>query len=209
MIWGAAATSGIVASQLAKASGLKVIGVASEKNFEYIKSRGVDIAVNREHPEEVISLARKHKARYAIDCVGLETSTHASHALADGGTLVTLVKSPKKMPPGTSVKEIAIKRFHEDRVWAEDMIDLSEKLLQEKRLLPPRLRLVESGMAGVSNGLHLLQTDQISGEKVVVNVHETPKETSKRPLSCPPASFSRPSTPTGVHEPHKRQRIVV
>lgn len=208
LIWGAAATSGILASQLAKASGLRVIGVASKKNFEYIRSRGVDVAIDRENPEEVNRIAKKYAVSYAIDCVGKETSTYAIDCLTAGGTLVALVKRPMNVPENIDVKEILIKKFHENRVWAETVVQSAEKLLEDKELLPPRVRRVGSGIAGIGAGLQLLQDGHISGEKVVVSVRETPVEKLQRLVSSPRATTSRPSTPVGAHEHIKRQKLV-
>lgn len=210
LIWATASTAGILATQLAKASGFRVIGVSSTANFAYTKDRGVDITLDREEPEEVVRRVRPLNIKYAIDCVGSETAGYAARALGSGGTLVALVKPPKQVPENVNVTDILIKKFHEDRDWGDSLMRFAEVLLQDKRILPPRLRIVDAGLAGIPKGLGLLQDDLISGEKVVVRVCDTPKESEKRgpPISRPTTPVSRPNTPSGL-DSMKRRRVLV
>lgn len=207
LIWATASSAGILTTQLAKASGLRVLGVSSKANFEYTKSLGVDIALDREDPEEVVRVAKSYNIKYAVDCVGPETSAFAVSALAPGGTLVALVKGPKEVPEDIKVKSILIKRFHEDRAWGEDLMQFSEALLADRRLRPPRIRLVENGFAGIHKGLELLQNNEISGEKVVVRARDTPRESHKRTISGSSTPIAEAATPVHNREVTKRQKI--
>lgn len=209
LIWASASSAGIIATQLAKHAGLRVIGVCSKNNFEYTKSRGVDIALDREDPERVVQVARARGIKFAIDCVGSETAAHAARALQDRGILVPLVKAPQEMPRGVISKEILIKKFHEDPVYAEGLIRFSESLLLDRALSGPRIRIVGAGLAGIPAGLGLLQKNQISGEKVVVRMRDTPTEQPKRARSRAETPLSRPLTPNGSLETsaNKRQRV--
>ena len=213
LIWASASSAGIVTAQLAKLAGLCVIGVSSKSNFEYTKEHGVDITLDRADPEEVVRTATKLGIDFAVDCVGAETAAYAARCLSPGGALVALVKPPKEEYPEIRITDILIKKFHEDRHWGDNLMRFTEFLLAEKKLNPPRLRHVESGIAGIPEGLKLLENNQISGEKVVVKVSETPatSKISKRavPSSRPTTPVSRPGTPSRMDAGTKRRRIVV
>ncbi|ORY80859.1 chaperonin 10-like protein [Protomyces lactucae-debilis] len=215
LIWGGASTAGLVALQLAKQAGLRVLTVSSTKNFSYLIQYGADLTLDRHTPEQVVEVAHRYGVRYAIDCVGAETTAFAARAVAPlGGTVVGLVKLPSQenLPAGVTAETILIKRFHEDRVYGDTLMRLTEELLKQGKLRAPRIRLVSGGLAGIPQGLQLLQDNQISGEKVVVKVSETPRpaQASSHVGSASGTTAvarSRPGTPKVEHV--QRQSLTV
>ncbi len=76
--------TGLYAAQLARASGVRVVAVASQGNFEYLRSLGVSVCVDRHQPASAIldnisaELSAREEASCAIamDCVSSSTPTY-------------------------------------------------------------------------------------------------------------------------------------
>lgn len=96
LIFGGGAITGIYAAQLAHLSGVKVLSVASPDNFEYLRSVGVDVTVDRYGSEQDILKHVQQAVQggddnnddnstgqllYALDCVGSTTASLCQRAL--------------------------------------------------------------------------------------------------------------------------------
>jgi len=90
MILGAAGNVGAYAVQLAARAGLHVIAVAKEKETDYVRSLGAEIAVNSQIG---ISEDTVPSVDLLIDTVGGETRERSLRGLKPGGVLVTVVSS--------------------------------------------------------------------------------------------------------------------
>lgn len=92
LIQGAAGGVGHVAVQLAKLRGARVIGTAS-KNFEALKSLGVDQAINYTTTkfEDVV-----HNVDVVLDTVGGEILERSFKTLKPGGILVSAAQQPSE-----------------------------------------------------------------------------------------------------------------
>jgi NADPH:quinone reductase-like Zn-dependent oxidoreductase len=173
LIWGGATTTGMIATQLANQMGLRVIAVSSLHNAEYLYSNGAEIVLCRLKEEETVERIKEYGAEMGLDCVGAHTAGLAARALKEKGRLVCLVQPPKAVVP-LQVSQLLIKRFHEDLGYGERLMALVTKLLESGRLKAPRLRIIGGGLAGIADGLNVMRKGEISGEKVVVRVAETP-----------------------------------
>ncbi len=91
LIHAAAGGVGSMAVQLAKAKGAYVIGTASGKNEDFVKSLGADefIDYTKEKFEDVAE-----DADVVLDTIGGETQERSFQTLKKGGFLVTLVQPP-------------------------------------------------------------------------------------------------------------------
>jgi NADPH:quinone reductase-like Zn-dependent oxidoreductase len=90
MILGAAGNVGAYAVQLAARAGLHVIAVANEKESDYVRSLGAEIAVNSQIG---ISEDTVPSVDLLIDTVGGETRERLLRGLKPGGVLVSVVSS--------------------------------------------------------------------------------------------------------------------
>lgn len=109
LVYGGGAVTGLYAAQLAHLSGLKVLSVASPENFEYLKSIGVDVCIDRYQSSEEILNEIAHATSgadlaFAIDCVGSATATLCQRALSrptndpseEPARLICLAGNPKR-----------------------------------------------------------------------------------------------------------------
>lgn len=88
LILGIAGGVGSSAAQVAKARGAYVIGTASARHNDYLKSIGVDEVIDY---SRVDFAERVRNVDFVLDTVGGENTTRAIKTLKKGGMLVTLV----------------------------------------------------------------------------------------------------------------------
>lgn len=62
----------------------------------------------------------------------------------------------------------------EDKAFAEKFLALAEPLLRDGKVKPHPFKVGMLGLKGVLDGLELMKSGTISGEKLVYNVTETP-----------------------------------
>ena len=93
LIHAASGGVGSMAVQLAKAKGVYVIGTASERNKEFVKSLGADefIDYTKTNFEEVVK-----EVDVVFDTVGGDTLKRSYQVLKKGGFLVTIVEQPSQ-----------------------------------------------------------------------------------------------------------------
>jgi NADPH:quinone reductase-like Zn-dependent oxidoreductase len=89
---GIAGGVGSAAAQIAKAQGAYVIGTASAKHHAYLKSIGVDEAID--YTQVKFEDAVKQPVDVVIETVGAETATRALKILKKGGILFSVAGSP-------------------------------------------------------------------------------------------------------------------
>ena len=171
LVWGASSVTGMMATQFAKQSGLRVFAVAGLQNAAELHKLGADRILDRSEPEHVITEAQKLPIYLGVDCVGQETATYAIRAQQLGGKLVYLVKKPKQgivEEMKAQVTDILIKRFHEDEGYGRFLTDHISRSLLCRSIRPVRHELVERGFEAVEHGLERLRQNQVSGRKLVV-----------------------------------------
>ncbi len=107
LIHAASGGVGLFAVQFAKAVGATVIGTASGKNEEFVRSLGVDTFVDYT-TTRFEDIAKNVDVVY--DAVGAETATRSLAVLKPGGTLICIAGEPK---PEDAAKypEVVIKHF--------------------------------------------------------------------------------------------------
>lgn len=95
LILGASGGVGSFAIQLAKSKGANVIGVASEKNFEYMKELGADETISYEVSDiaESVQKVVTEDVDLIFDCSRGDALQKSINALKDGGKLVSITKS--------------------------------------------------------------------------------------------------------------------
>ena len=171
LIWGASCVTGMMAIQLARYSGLRVFAVAGLQNAPELYRLGADQVLDRHRPDETIAEARKLPISLGIDCVGQETATCAVQALQPGSRLAYLVKQPDTHVTDerkVTATDILIKRFHEDENYGRALVDFITRALFTRALRPARHEVVKGEINGLEEGLKKLQSQEVSGRKLVV-----------------------------------------
>ncbi|GAA5963726.1 hypothetical protein JCM21900_004112 [Sporobolomyces salmonicolor] len=186
LIYGAATTVGVYATQLAKKAGLYVVGVAS--STELAKSYGCD---------EVIDYRGKSTADLvdAIVAAGGGRIHHVYDAVSEGGTLETVSAALSRtgapgrfthvlpyseeqlaaLPQGVTAHHTSCNTAYEgDSDFAEHWFARVGEWIERGEFKSQRVTVVPGGLAGVEEGLRRLQQHEVKGEKLVYRIAETP-----------------------------------
>ncbi|CAG7968785.1 unnamed protein product [Penicillium olsonii] len=175
-IWGASTTTGLIALQLAKLAGLRVICVAdAARHGAKLIQSGADLLVDRQDPDRAVEVIRgvtEGKLRYAIDIVGRETATLLERTLNPDGHahLLGLSGLPKEQIPGIQYHTVPIKLFHTAPAVGEAMVCWLEELLQSTTLTLPEIVHAEGGLEGINAALETLRSGSVSGKRIVVDL---------------------------------------
>lgn len=185
--------SQIVSNILNFRSGLKATTVCSPHNFDLVKSYGADTVFDY-RSSTVVEDIRNHtrkSLKFVLDCISEPESMEFCYKVMGrtGGRYCAiepypefLHTKPRTVKPDwvfgpTSVGEAIdwAPPFHyevnpELRVWGVDWYITVQKLLDEGKLKPHPVRVVEGGFYGVKKGLELLKNKQVSGCKLICSL---------------------------------------
>ncbi|PKV76009.1 NADP-dependent oxidoreductase [Pontibacter ramchanderi] len=110
LILGGSGGVGSLGIQLAKARGATVIGVASEKNQDFMKELGADFTVD--YKSQDIGAAAKAIAPDGVDlifdCAGGDTLQQSLAALRPGGKLVSILHHGEGLAPSIDFKYVFV-----------------------------------------------------------------------------------------------------
>ncbi|KAI5952566.1 hypothetical protein KGF54_003433 [Candida jiufengensis] len=183
LIWGGATIVGIYLAQLAKLHGLKVISIASTTHEKYLKNIGVDHLINRHQSDEEILKKIEEglnggSINYSVDCVSKETAQKVLDILekinkpTDNKTKFSgIVGVPKQIPDSIELKEVIIKRFHEDKEFGSSFIKITSTFLKESKIKPTRYKQYKGGLEIIDDALNDLEKNGANGEKYVVSIN--------------------------------------
>jgi len=195
VVWGASSSVGLYAVQLAKIIGLRVIGVAGA-GCPMAKLAGADVVVDYRQGQtkaQILDALGGEKLKYAIDAVSENGTTLQLASLIDKdtkGAIIVLVLYPsEELPshieyPQTSVFSCygeeqkfgtrTIPASPEDKAFAIKFFDKIEEWLKEGKIKPNKITVVPNGLAGVPEGFRRMREKEVSGEKLVYRISETP-----------------------------------
>lgn len=174
----ASTTTGLVALQLAKLAGLRVICVADvARHGAKLLQSGADLLVDRHDTAravEIIIGVTGGKLRFAMDIVGKDTATLLQKALDSSGHshLLGLTGLPKEQVPGIHHHTVPIKLFHTAPAVGEAMVTWLEDLLSSDNLTLPEIIEAEGGLEGINAALEVLRSGSASGKRIVVGLGE-------------------------------------
>ena len=195
LVWGASGSVGFYAVQLAKLIGLKVIGVAGA-GTSIAKSAGADVVIDYRQGStkaQILEALNGEKLQYAFDGVSENGTYEQITELISSHTpdaRVVLVLYPSGDLPKyieyiqTSVFSIygedlkfgprTLPASPEDKAFGLEFYPTLEKWLEEGKIRPNKVTVVPGGWAGVSVGFRRMREKQVSGEKLVYRIAETP-----------------------------------
>lgn len=191
LIYGGSTATGVLAIQFAKLSGYKVYTTCSPRNFDLVKSLGADEVFDYKDPKSAAAIraATDDKLKLVLDTISLEsTAEYCGAAMSTtGGDYTALLAAGVKrenvnnhMTLGYTVVGEPFDKFGqswpaipENKEFAIKWWKIAEPFLAEGKIKVHTPKVNPGGLRGVLEGLELLRTDKVSGEKLVYNVAET------------------------------------
>ncbi|KAJ5110597.1 GroES-like protein [Penicillium argentinense] len=191
LVYGGATSSGIIAIQLLRVAGYRVIAVCSSRNFGFVKDLGAEVAFDY-HSDTCgkdIRAYTQDDLGYALDCISSTSSMGICYdALRSqpGAQYVSLDPFPdrvQRLRPEVAAEwilaftvtgeEVGLGgAFHRDPTPEDYEFGVSwcpkiDRMLEEGKLHPQQPTVVEGGLAGVADGLERLKKGEVHASKLV------------------------------------------
>ncbi len=174
-------------------SGYTVLSTCSPRNFEYVRSLGVDEVFDYRQPGVGSNIRKftQNKLKIAWDTVSkVESAKICAEALSSdpaGCRYASFLsnKCPREDIPsvGTNMYTVFGEYFRvgnleypasqEDFEWAKRFTALTEKLIAAGKLIPHKETIRKAGLEGVPLGLDDLKNNNYNGEKLVYRIADT------------------------------------
>ncbi|KAF9463953.1 chaperonin 10-like protein [Collybia nuda] len=180
-VFGGATSVGQYVIQFAKLSGFSpIITTASLKHEQHLKSLGATHIIDRHNPlsslpDEIAKITTK-PFEIVFDAISAsETQEAGYNILSEGGTMiVVLTTQVKSLTSGKNIIHVfGVFTLPETRELGVQFYSQLEAMLKEGVIRPNRVEVVPGGLNGVVPGLERLQSDQVSGTKLIVRPQET------------------------------------
>lgn len=173
----ASSNTGMMALQLAKLVGLRVVCIADlVRHGARLNQLGADLLVDRQdsiRATEIIRSVTKGQLRFGLDAVGKETAAYLQDSLQQQkdsrqAHLVGLTGLPKIVATGVKHHSVPIKLFHSTATIGEPIVVWLEELLLANVLIPPDVDVAAGGLEGINDALDQLRGGNVSGKRLVV-----------------------------------------
>ncbi|KAH3683272.1 hypothetical protein WICPIJ_005741 [Wickerhamomyces pijperi] len=182
LVWGASSGVGSYVLQLLRVYGYgKIIAVASEKHRSHLLKLGATHCIDRflsdEDLSKEVSKISDTGIDIGVDVVGKETSDKVIDLLnssesKESKVFVGVVSKPSKDKDldNILVRDVLIKRFHENKTYGSKLVEHTTDLLTKGKLYPQTNFKRYKGFEGIINGLRDLEKFGASNEKYVVEL---------------------------------------
>ncbi|KAL8747962.1 MAG: hypothetical protein Q9190_000226 [Brigantiaea leucoxantha] len=192
LVYGGSTATGTLAIQLLKLSGFQPIATCSPANFDLVTSYGADAVFDYRSPSCTadIKAHTKNSLKYVLDCISEPETMQFCYACIGrtGGRYTALEPYPSFLHTRPTVKpdwvlgpRLLGKRIGwgppfeqegdaETREFGLRWFRDAQKLLDEGKIKLHPLRSMPGGFQGVLDGMELLRTKQVSGQKLVYSV---------------------------------------
>ncbi|ETS86468.1 hypothetical protein PFICI_00296 [Pestalotiopsis fici W106-1] len=193
LVYGGSTSSGTLALQLLKLSGLKPIATASPKNFEMVKEYGAAEVFDYNSADFVANVKSytKNSLKYVIDCVSTAETMELCYACLGrtGGRLTTLEPPPSYIhtkPKRIHLDWVLGPALHgkaigwpppmqregdpELREYGKRWFTTVQGLLDQGKLKAHPLKMMAGGLEGVFEGTDLLRNNAVSGQKLIYRI---------------------------------------
>ncbi|KAK2609896.1 hypothetical protein N8I77_003368 [Diaporthe amygdali] len=190
LIYGGSTTTGLMAIQWAKLSGMEVVTTCSAKNFDLVKDRGADYVVDYHDAKDCVDKIRDitdGQLRLVFDCVGaFESPRICADAMSSIGegclyNSLSLTPFPREdvksiFTPGEAVlgeaRQVRGQVLPGDEELfkeTKNFLRLTERFFREGKIRPPPVEIVH-GMEEILDVMDDLKKWKISGKKMVARI---------------------------------------
>ncbi|KAF8975900.1 GroES-like protein [Cyathus striatus] len=182
VILGGASSVGQLAIQLARFSGFSpIITTASKKHEPFLKSLGVTHLIDRFIPlsslNSEVAQITSQPIKFVYDAISLPETQQAGYDLiAEGGKIVLVLHSQIQEAESSSKSIIltsSLPTAPQNVELVKEAYSILTVFLETERFVPNRVEVLPGGLSGVVGGLERLESDQVSGVKLVVHPEET------------------------------------
>lgn len=160
LILGASGGVGSFAIQLAKNRGAEVIGVASEKNHQYMKSLGADHTIDYENGD--IGAAAKEIAPEGVDlifdCTSGDTLRQSTKALKSSGKLVSILSQGEEVDEGIDFQFVFVEPNSKQLAHYRELVEEGKIKVQVSKVYP---------LEETADALEQIQTLHTTGKIVI------------------------------------------
>ncbi|GAW27277.1 putative zinc-binding dehydrogenase [Rosellinia necatrix] len=192
-VYGGSTATGTIAIQLLRLAGYEPIATCSPRNFELCRSRGASAAFDYASPDVVgdIKAHTRGRLKYVLDCIADIQSVDICYQAIQrpGGRYTSLelvpdellqkrraVKPAFVLAPEVYGEEIKLGGGYgrpanaDNRTLATRLFKSFQRLVDEQKIVPHPIQVLEGGLDGVVAGLDLLRSGAVSGTKLVLTV---------------------------------------
>lgn len=191
-IYGGSTSASLFAIQIAKIAGLRVVATCSPHSNDLVKSYGADEVYNYRDKSSVQRIKTAHPdLAFAFDGFGGEGSNEfCCKVVANkNGTVVSLDPMAKSSVKGVRLETMIMytvfgRAFQlvppigpkfpvktEDRAGLARFYSMLPKLVRDQRLRAPPIKLRGKGFDKIEEGLELLRSGKVSGQKLVLELY--------------------------------------
>jgi len=192
LIYGGSTSASLFAIQIAKMAGLRVITTCSPHSNDLVKSYGADEIYNYRDKSSVQKIKTAHPdLAIAFDGFGGEGSNEfCCNVVANkNGKVVSLDPMAKSTVKGVTLETMIMytvfgRAFQlvppigpkfpvktEDRAGLARFYSMLPKLVEEQKLTAPPIKLMGTGFDKIEEGLELLKSRKVSGQKLVLELY--------------------------------------
>ncbi|CAG8015163.1 unnamed protein product [Penicillium olsonii] len=190
LVYGGSSTIGLLAIQIIKLCGHRVITTCSPHNSDLVRSYGADLVFDYNSPTcaEDIRAATKNVLRFVLDPFAEAKTVRLCHAAIGrtGGRYCALEQYQESLCTRKTVKHelvmggaisgqgvqlpepYGIAPRPEIGVWARTWYRKVQELIDEGKIRPCPMQVLTGRFEGILKGLDLLRNGQVSGKKLVV-----------------------------------------
>ncbi|CRG89693.1 Protein TOXD [Talaromyces islandicus] len=196
LVYGGSSSTGTLAIQFGKLAGYTVLTTCNPKNFALVKSRGAEMAFDYNDPTcgQQIHDYTHGQLKLIFDTIGNNTTgiqiceaAFSKSPTCRYGTLLLNDFSPQRRPDVVVSSSVLMtfrgeafdlfgRHFpasNEDFEFASMFAGITERLLEDRLLVPHPVVLGDGGLRGVVDGLELVRDGKVSGGKLVYRVADT------------------------------------
>jgi NADPH:quinone reductase-like Zn-dependent oxidoreductase len=175
LVWGGSSSVGALAIQLATASGVRVVSVASKHNIDFVKSLGASEVLdynNSSVVDDVVEAVKSAGGDFigTYDAISTEDSFKVvfpiTEKLGGGNVALTLPGPEKGVPSNVKLGNVFGVNPITHPVWKDYVTSALE---QGKLKAVPEAMVVGKGLENVQKGLDTLKAG-VSAKKVVVEL---------------------------------------
>ncbi|KAJ5287936.1 Polyketide synthase enoylreductase [Penicillium angulare] len=191
-VYGGSSTIGLIAIQILKLCGYRVITTCSSRNFDLVRSYGADLMFDYKSPTcaEDIRAATKNHLRYVLDPFADMKAVRLCQEIIGrtGGRYCALeeyqedlltrkvIKHELVMGGAISGNGVELPEPYgsparpEIGEWARPWYRSIQELIMTAKIRPTPIEIIPGRFDGILNGLEMLKHGSVSGKKLVVSM---------------------------------------